>query len=116
MDGRIQEAVRKFMTQKFGVEYVDMVTEPGPSKILAEHTNTAIVENIEKRVAISVEHHGAKAVAIVAHFGCAGNPVTKEEQIEHLRQAKKTVEEFGFAVPVVLLWVEGDWDTVQELD
>ena len=113
MDGRVQNAVEKYMKKIYGVDYVDMVTEPGPNKILAECSYEAIVENIEKRLEISVNHHGSKVCAIVGHFGCAGNPVAKEQQIKHLQKAKKTVEGFGLPVKVVLLWVDSDWKTAE---
>ena len=113
MDGRTQDAVKNFMQEHFGVDYVDMVTEPGPNKILADNakqdSERLIVENIQKRVGISVQYHGTKYIAIVGHFGCAGNPVSKEEQIKHLREAKKTVESFGFHAKLVLLWVDQDF-------
>ena len=113
MDGRVQDAVRKYMQKSYGVDYVDMVTEPGPNKILADNSDGGVIENIKKRVEISVHHHGSKVVAIIGHFGCAGNPTEKEEQIKHLQKAKKTVELFGFSVETILLWVDGDWKTVE---
>src|SRR3989344_4824023 len=113
MDGRVQEAVKNYLKENYGVDYVDMVTEPGPNKILAENTNAPIVENIKKRVGISVEHHGSKVIAIVGHFGCAGNPVEKEEQISHLKQAQKTVESFGFDAKIILLWVGDGWQKAE---
>ncbi len=114
MDGRVQDAVKSYMQKNYGVDYVDMVTEPGPNKILASpELAEGLVENIKKRVEISVHHHGSKVVAIVGHFGCAGNPTEKEEQIKHLKIAKKTVKAFGFPVEVILLWVDGDWQTVE---
>jgi len=115
MDGRAQDAVKDYMKKSYGVDYVDMVTEPGPNKILADNSDLAIIENIKKRVEISVGHHGSKVVAIVGHFGCAGNPTEKEEQIKHLRVAKKTVESFGFPIEIILLWVDGDWQTVEQV-
>jgi len=113
MDGRVQDAVKNYMQKNYGVDFVDAITEPGPNKILAESSNAPIIENIKKRVAISVEKHGSKVVAIVGHHDCAGNPVAKEEQINHLKEAKKVVEGFGFPVEVILLYVEGDWTTVE---
>lgn len=115
MDGRVQDAVKNYMQKNYGVDYVDMVTEPGPNKILAENSDKQVVENIKKRVEISVGHHGSKAIAIVGHFGCAGNPAEKEQQIAHLKAAEKTVKEFGFEAEIVLLWVDGDWQTVEKV-
>ena len=113
MDGRVQDAVKDYMKKNHGVDYVDMVNEPGPNKILADNFDEIIIENIKKRVKISVHHHGSKLVAIIGHFGCAGNPTEKEEQIQHLQQAKKAVEAFDFPVEIILLWVDGDWQTVE---
>ena len=115
MDGRVQDAVKNYMKENYGVDYVDMVTEPGPNKILADNSDLAVIKNIKKRVEISVRHHGSKVVAIIGHFKCAGNPVPKEEQIKQLAEAKKTVEAMGFSAEVILLYVEGDWKTVEKI-
>lgn len=115
MDGRVQDAVKNYMKENYGVDYVDMVTEPGPNKILADNLDIAVIENIKKRVDISVNHHGSKVVAIVGHFGCAGNPAEKETQIEQLKKCKSKVESFGFPAEIILLWVEGDWTTVEKV-
>jgi len=121
MDGRVQDAVKNYMQKNYSVDYVDVVTEPGPNKILAENSDKAIIENIKKRVEISVHHHGSKVVAIIGHFGCAGNPTEKEVQIGHLKKAEETVKSFGlpaqagFPVEIILLWVNGDWQTVEKI-
>jgi len=118
MDGRVQDAVKNYMKENYSVDWVDMVTEPGPNKILASPSTSsgqAIIENIKKRVDISVNHHGSKVIAIVGHFGCAGNPAEKKEQIEHLKKAEETVKSFGFPAEIILLWVDGDWKTVERV-
>ena len=115
MDGRVQDAVKNYMKEHYGVDYVDMVTEPGPNKILAENSDSAVIENIKKRVEVSTHHHGSKVIAIIGHFGCAGNPTEKEEQIQHLKKAEETVKSFGFDAEIILLWVDGDWTTVEKV-
>jgi hypothetical protein len=115
MDGRTQDAVKNYIKTNYKVDWVDQITEPGPIKILAENTNTAIIENIKKRLDVSVNHHGSKVIAIVGHYDCAGNPVGKEEQIKQLHESKKIVEGFGFNAEMVLLYVEGDWQTVEKV-
>ena len=115
MDGRVQDAVKSYMQENYGVDYVDMVTEPGPNKILADNTDKAVIGNIKKRVEISTGHHGSKIIAIVGHFGCAGNPTEKEIQIGHLKKAEETLKSLGFKEDVVLLWVDGDWTTVEKI-
>jgi len=107
MDGRTQLPVIEWMKKEFGVEYVDSITEPGPVRILAEPAEVA--ESIRQRVRISVERHGSKAVALVAHHDCAGNPVDRKTQLAQLRAAIETVCGWGFPVEVVGLWVGEDW-------
>ncbi len=116
MDGRCQNPVKNYLQENYGVDYVDMVTEPGPNKILADNKDNVIIENIKKRVAISVNHHGSKVVAIVGHFGCAGNPTEKEAQCTHLQDAKKTVDSFGLGVETILLWVDKDWQKAHKIE
>lgn len=122
MDGRVQDVVKDYMQKNYDVDYVDMATEPGPNKILAENTDIAVIENIKKRVEISVNHHGSKVIAIVGHFGCAGNPTEKQEQIEQLKKSEEVVKSFGlpaqagFSTEIILLWVDGDWRTVERIN
>jgi len=115
MDGRVQDAVKNYMQKTYGVDYVDVVTEPGPNKVICECCDKSITENIKKRVGISVNGHGSKVVAIVGHPGCAGNPAEKPEQIEQLKKCKETVEGFGLPAEVILLWVNDDWTTVEKI-
>jgi len=115
MDGRVQDAVKNYMQKTYSVDYVDMVTEPGPNKIICEDCERAVMDNIKKRVGISVNGHGSKVVAVVGHFGCAGNPAERSEQIEQLRKCKEKVAAFGFPAEVILLWVDGDWETVEKV-
>lgn len=116
MDGRVQDAVKNYIIANYHVNYVDMITEAGADKLLADNSNIPIMENVMKRVEISFHHHGSKILAIACHFGCAGNPVSKEEHVVHLRQAKKNMEAAGFNGTVVLLWVAEDFKTVEKID
>ncbi|UCD16400.1 MAG: hypothetical protein JSV44_08005 [Candidatus Zixiibacteriota bacterium] len=87
MDGRTQLPVIEYLSERYAADYVDMVTEPGPIKFLAENDDAAIVESIRNRVAISVNAHGSGIVAIVGHDDCAGNPVPRETQESQIKKA-----------------------------
>ena len=50
MDGRVQDAVKNYMKENYGVDYVDMITEPGPNKILADNSNKEKRERLIKEV------------------------------------------------------------------
>lgn len=108
MDGRAQQPVIDWIRASYGVDYVDMITEPGPDGILAQGL-TQTVESIRSRVRISVEAHGSGLVALVGHHDCAGNPVPKEQHLRQIRGGVEVIRSWGFAAAVVGLWIGDDW-------
>ena len=74
MDGRIQIPVIDWLRRQYGVDYVDMITEPGPERLLAESKDVMASASIHRRLEISVNRHNSKLVAIEGHHDCAGNP------------------------------------------
>jgi hypothetical protein len=109
MDGRVQVPVIEWLKKEYKVDYVDMITEPGPNKILAENSDSSLIESIKKRVDISVNKHGSKTIAIIGHSDCAGNPTDKQTQLNHLSKAIKTVQSWGYKVNFTGLWVDENW-------
>jgi len=110
MDGRVQEPIIKWMKENFKADYVDMITEAGPDKLLAEGPYVMIGSIID-RVRISVNKHGSTVLAIVAHHGCAGNPVTKKEHMVYLEASvKEAMAWAGRDVRVISLWVNRKWE------
>jgi hypothetical protein len=131
MDGRIQQAVLNFIKHRYGAGFIDLITDIGPNRLLAvkkadfRHGEKTfldgiwamfVIKSIRERLKVSVHKHHAKMFFIVAHDHCAGNPAHKEEQLVHLREAKKTVESFGFRKEIILLWVKNDWKTVEKVE
>ena len=108
MDGRTQLPVNDYLRKEYGLDFIDTVTEPGPVKMLAD--NTAGVESIRQRVNISIQAHGSKLIAIVAHHDCAGNPVPKETQYEQVKLALKNVSAWNYPVQLIGLWVNENWE------
>ena len=109
MDGRTQLAVIDFMKNRYGVDYVDMITEPGPIKALAENTNISTLDSIKRRVDISVNGHGSKAIAIACHHDCAGNPVDKDTQLQQLHDSANTVTAWEFGTQLIKLWIDDNF-------
>ncbi|HHI02777.1 MAG TPA: hypothetical protein ENL22_04595 [candidate division Zixibacteria bacterium] len=114
MDGRVQLPVIEYLKNKLGVDYVDMITEPGPIKYLAENNDKTTVESIRKRVEISAVKHGSKVVAIVGHDDCAGNPVERDIQLEQIKKSIELAKSWGFAVQLLSLYVNERWE-VEEI-
>jgi len=107
IDGRVQKPVVEYMQKNFSVDYVDMITEPGPNKILSKNKDKDIIEFLKKKVGISVNKHNSQIIAIAAHYDCAGNPETENVQKEHLRKAVNIIVSWGFPVKkIIALWLD----------
>jgi hypothetical protein len=113
MDGRTQLPAIDYLIKKYGVDYVDSITEPDPVKILAERTYLTVIDQIKKRVGISVDKHGSRHIAVVAHHDCAGNPVDKETQLKQIEASIKLVREWSFGAEVIGLWVDERWEVTE---
>ena len=109
MDGRVQSPVNSYLKERFRVDYVDVITEPGPDKILSEQTDAVTIESIQRRLDISLQKHHSKGIAIIGHADCAGNPVSENTHHTHIRDAMKWL---GRQYPdklIVGLWVDKNW-------
>ncbi len=109
MDGRVQDPVNLYLKKRYGADHVDVITNPGPIKILADDSPAELVRSIKDRVAISVEQHGSGVIALVGHHDCAGNPVDKNKQLEQLAAAEKKVASWEFPAKIIKMYVNDDW-------
>ena len=109
MDGRVQLPVIQWMSQEYGADYIDAVTEPGPIKILSENEDATSVASIKRRLDISALLHGSCAIGVVAHYDCGGNPVDEDAQMIQLASAIERVRGWGYGLPIVGLWVDEHW-------
>lgn len=105
MDCRLHPEEQRFHSQlkeTLGVDHLYVVTTAGPDgKILADdHHCRSHVENIM----VAIEAKGAEIVGVVAHYDCAGHPVSNEQ---HEHDVVKAAEIFAgklrFDGPVVPL-------------
>lgn len=110
MDGRTQLPVIRYLQGRFGVEYVDTITEPGPDGILTRQDDPVVVESICRRVAISRDKHGSRAVTIVGHAHCAGNPVSPEQHCQQILRAMKFLQQKFPEMAVIGLWLDDNWN------
>ncbi len=109
MDGRIQRPVMEWIIAKTGIPYTDTITEAGPVRAFFEGKQS-VLESIYKRVDISLNSHGAKDIFVVAHHDCAGNPVAKSEQLQHLKKSVEILRQKYPEAKVSGLWVNEKWE------
>ena len=114
MDGRIQEPMIRYMKGRYGAEYVDSITEPGPCKILAERSDEQLVGSILSRLEISVTHHGSQVIALSGHYDCAGNPVDRITQTDQVHKGIAYLRERFPNTELIGLWVNDRWE-VEEI-
>ncbi len=108
MDGRVQLPVLEWMKGSCNVDCIDTITEAGPNGILAEQREPCM-STIKERVLISINGHGSRTVALVAHHDCAGNPGPREMQIEHLRKGLELLESWDLPAKVMGIYVNENW-------
>ncbi len=113
MDGRVQLPVIEYLKNKFGVDYPDSITEPGPVRILCDEQNGKYAELIISKLELSLMRHGSGLIAISAHYDCYGNPADETTQKQQLESAVKFISAKYPAVPVLGLWVASDWKVYQ---
>lgn len=116
MDGRVQLPVIEYMRARFGVPYVDNITEPGPVRVLGDAGCEEIAESIARRVGVSVESHGSEVVAIVAHHDCTVNRLEKDAQLGQLARSADFIAERFPHVRVLGVWVDEAGDVHVELE
>ena len=113
MDGRVQIPVIRYLQERFAADHVDVISEPGPNIILAEDSDVNAVESIERRVGISVNHHGSVGIAVAGHYDCAGNPSSVAKQNQHTTAAIRRVQTMFPHITVIGLWVDDNWEVTE---
>jgi hypothetical protein len=109
MDGRVQLPVIEWVKTNCGVDYVDMITEPGPDRLVAIGQG-AELGSIRARLLISLTKHGSETLVIAGHDDCAGNPVSKDVHLNQIRRAVEVVRNWNLPIKHVLgLWVNHEW-------
>ncbi len=113
MDGRVQLPVIEYLQKRFGAEYVDSITEPGPILILAEESNSNLVESIFNRIRISVDRHNSVGIAVVGHHDCAANPATKDQQVKQIADAIRLIKHRYSDIEIIGLWGGENWEVTE---
>ena len=109
MDGRVQLPVNQAVAALFDVTHVDTITEAGIVKFLSDQTDSPQTEAALTSIAISIERHGSRQIAVVAHADCTGNPIPPEQQQLQIRMAVVYLKENFSQCEVLGLWVDDMW-------
>src|SRR5687767_992191 len=107
IDGRVQQPVADWVKLHLNVRYVDLITEPGPDKVLSQG-EVEIITGIIRKARFSITHHYSSIVALAGHDACAANPVSKEEHREQIIEGVKVLISYELTARIVGLWVN-EW-------
>ncbi|WP_028973103.1 carbonic anhydrase [Spirochaeta cellobiosiphila] len=110
MDGRVQTPIIDYIKTHFQKDVVDMITEPGPIKVISENKDKKLIASIKKRLEISVYNHGSDLIAVVGHFDCAGNPSDEFQQKQQIKQSITVIRSWGYKASLIGLWVNREWE------
>jgi len=110
MDGRSQKTVIEWAERNLKVDFVDMITEPGPDGMILRG-NPADLESIKRRILISTGKHGSESIILAGHTECAGFPVSKEEHIAAVKKGLEVIREWNIGPNLKYygLWIGDDW-------
>ncbi|HET8669264.1 MAG TPA: carbonic anhydrase [Candidatus Saccharimonadales bacterium] len=109
MDGRVQTPVLDWIKLHLNVDYVDLITEPGPDKALS--LSTDLRARIFEKVCFSLKAHNPIAIAIAGHWDCIANPVAREEHLDQIREGVRIIEGWRLRRRTLGLWVN-EWGYV----
>ena len=107
MDGRIQIPVNTWIKKNYLVDFVDTITAPGVEKKISESTN---VEQIKSMIEISIYKHKSNVIVISGHHDCAGNPVSKEEQVSQISKGIQNIKSWNYDAQVIGIWINDNWE------
>jgi len=110
IDGRAQLPALNWLKPHCNVDYVDLITEPGPDKILTRGPAQTIA-SIRSKATFSFEVHHSTVLAIVAHHDCIAHPVSREEHWEDIKQCVQVAISWNLWPRVLGLWVN-EWGSV----
>ena len=111
MDGRVQIPAINWIKENHGVDHVDMITEAGMNGHLADSNNS--IDEITRKINISIDKNNATMIVIVGHYDCKGNPVGEDEHKDHIRTAVERISNEYSDLDVIGLWINSEWEGEQ---
>jgi len=116
IDGRVQYPVLEYLKTNFDIEYFDATNEAGPLKVLNERSDECKMFILKEKIAISVDIHGSRFIAVVGHHDCARNPLPRGEQLNQIEEAIRYLRSaYGGEIIYVGLYVNERWEVEEHM-
>ncbi len=107
IDGRTHLPLIDWIRTYYGVQFVDLITEPAMIELLACgcQENTLLLNKIR----LSLEKHNSKVIIAAGHHDCAG---CSKNNLEHKKDLDKAVANLSQLFPEVHVcgvWINENW-------
>ena len=112
IDGRVKAAVAEFIKNSYNVDYVDMITVPGPDKLLSEYKNIHEIESIKRKMLVSCSKHDSKLLFIVGHDDCAVNPAEEKKHYAQIKKSMENIKKWNLKIDVHGIWINKNLEAV----
>jgi carbonic anhydrase len=106
IDGRVQLPVLYWIRENYNADFVDVITEAGMDRVIAVQDN---IDEIIRKVKISVDINKSIRIFLVGHHDCKGNPVDEKIHFEHIKKAVARLKAYWPELEIIGLWVNGLW-------
>ena len=97
-----------YLRRTYGVDYVDLITEPGPEWALTDPERAGVQAAIQRKARFSVAGHDAELIAMTAHDDCLGNDADPGTRLGQLHAAQRLITGWDLGVDIIGLWVHMD--------
>ena len=108
IDGTVQLSAIDFAKKIWNVEWVDVITDAAPERILSEAKDTEKVDHIHNNIDASLCNQRKKLLAIASHSDCDINKVSDRKKIEMLQRAVNHLKSKHADADVIGIWVNGE--------
>ncbi len=107
IDGRVQIPAINWIKDKYALDCVDMITEPGMDGVLADNNNP--IDAITRKIELSIDKNNTSMVFIVGHHDCQGNPVSELTHKEQICCAVGRLKKIFSQIEIIGLWINEQW-------
>lgn len=108
IDGRTHLPLINWIRDKYKVEFVDLITEPGMIEQLAcgFQANSSLITKVQ----LSLEKHQPKLIIAAGHYDCAGCSKNNFEHKKDIDRAVANVMQLFPGIPVSGVWINDTWN------
>lgn len=106
IDGTVQVSAIDFVRKIWNVQWVDVVTDGAPERILSDAKCGGQADHIHTNIETSLCDQRTQRLAIAAHSGCDINEEPDDRKIEMLRLAVNHLKHRYTNAQVIGIWID----------